>query len=139
MKNKVVSQKSELLLLGLYIFACLAFYVYLSSESVRAFWGAGGCILNETTGLYCPACGGTRAMVALFSGNTSLAFAYNQLIIFLPLALYPGILLIKLLIKGESIKQVYVPPILAWGFLGVIIFYGVLRNLPLAALDYLRP
>ena len=38
------------------------------------------CLFHEWTGLYCPGCGGTRAIKALLSGHPVLSFLYHPLI-----------------------------------------------------------
>lgn len=51
-------------------------------------WGM-SCLLYQTTGIWCPLCGGTRSFVCLIHGNIGRAFAYNQLFIgTLPLTIY---------------------------------------------------
>lgn len=45
------------------------------------------CLFHAATGLLCPGCGTTRSLTALLHGDLPSAFAYNQLIYFLPLLL----------------------------------------------------
>jgi len=39
-----------------------------------------GCILHRLTGFYCPACGGTRALVAFLRGEFLQSFYYHSFI-----------------------------------------------------------
>lgn len=47
-------------------------------------WQEGGipCLFHMLTGLYCPGCGGTRALKALLLGRPILSFFYHPLIIY---------------------------------------------------------
>lgn len=40
------------------------------------------CLFHEFTGLYCPGCGGTRAVKSLLHGNLILSFLYHPLVIY---------------------------------------------------------
>ena len=40
------------------------------------------CLFQELTGLYCPGCGGTRAVKALLKGDVITSFLYHPLIIY---------------------------------------------------------
>ena len=40
------------------------------------------CMFQQITGLYCPGCGGTRAVKALFKGKFLLSFCYHPLVIY---------------------------------------------------------
>lgn len=40
------------------------------------------CVFHEITGLYCPGCGGTRAVKALLLGEIRLSFFYHPLVLY---------------------------------------------------------
>ncbi|MBQ4301356.1 MAG: DUF2752 domain-containing protein [Lachnospiraceae bacterium] len=40
------------------------------------------CVFHELTGLYCPGCGGTRAVIALLSGHPWISFLYHPIVIY---------------------------------------------------------
>lgn len=87
------------------------------------------CALSRFAGMYCPFCGGTRAVQSLLTGNFPEAFGMNQMvIILLPLSL--GILL------GPFRKLKKAAP---WILLGIMLLYLILRNIPMDALTFLRP
>ena len=45
------------------------------------------CLFHAATGLLCPGCGTTRSLTALIHGDLATAFAFNQLIYFIPIFL----------------------------------------------------
>jgi hypothetical protein len=70
-----------------------------------------------------------RLIICLLHGDFSGAFAKNQLIFFLVPAV--AILLCN--------KRLMIHPITGWTLLGVILLYGILRNLPWYPLVLLAP
>ena len=87
------------------------------------------CQFYNWTGLYCPGCGATRAVIALMSGDILLSLRQNALIVVLllvALALY-----IELLLKVVFEKR-FKSPVLnlkfLWIFLIVFAIYSVVRN-----------
>ena len=40
------------------------------------------CLFHLLTGLYCPGCGGTRAVRAMMAGNLGLSFQYHPLVLY---------------------------------------------------------
>lgn len=102
-----------------------------------AYWGSYSSLKHF---FYCPACGGSRAVYYLIRGNFSLAWQNNQILVLsLPLILWGGFSLVRAVITGYPITGKYLHPALVWGFLAVVIMYGILRNIPLEIFDYLRP
>ena len=41
------------------------------------------CLFHLMTGLYCPGCGGTRAVRALFRGDLAMSFQYHPLVLYM--------------------------------------------------------
>lgn len=96
------------------------------------------CFLYSTTGLYCPGCGGTRAMHQLLHGNLAMSLRCNVLLlIILPWLLF---------LIGRSngwwpvvMKNLWLERLLIWGVVGLMLVYGLARNLPLWPRDWLPP
>ena len=62
-----------------------------------------GCAFRRVTGLYCPGCGGTRALAELSHGHLIGSFLCHPLVIYLPLALL--ILCLATLLRQLMKKQ----------------------------------
>ncbi len=91
----------------------------------------GECALLKL-GLYCPACGGTRALSALLRFDVIDAFKYNPIVPLsaLALAVYE-VLMIKHLIKGGE-RKILLTPKQIYIFLALWGIYFVVRNVLLA-------
>lgn len=88
------------------------------------------CVFHAVTGLACPGCGSLRAAHSFLHGDFATAFRFNPLLfVLLPLA---G--LAWLAYRPASLSAV--PAKWIWALLGVIIAFGVLRNLPLAPFNF---
>ena len=92
-----------------------------------------GCALHDFLKLYCPFCGGTRAIEALLSLNVVEAIRCNALVIVL---LAVGVVLYGIawgrLFRGET-KLISIP-IGGWrALLVAIILFGVVRNVLMIA------
>ena len=87
------------------------------------------CNFYKWTGLYCPGCGDTRAVIALMNGDILLSLRQNALIIVLLLILI--VLYIELLLKVVFEKR-FKSPVLnlkfLWIFLILFAVYSVVRN-----------
>lgn len=86
------------------------------------------CVFHRFTGLYCPGCGMTRALISLIQFNPHQAIRYNALIIFLPLYLY---CFFKV---NKSNKKNY---IIIYILLVVTLLYSIFRNI--GEFSYLAP
>lgn len=73
----------------------LAFLIFLIAISAKnsIAYELPGCIFLNVTGIPCPACGGTRAFLALLNGNIWLSFLFN------PVVLYGSIIYLSFMIS----------------------------------------
>lgn len=87
------------------------------------------CPFYELTHLYCPGCGATRGMFQLLHGNIPGVFRNNALLI-------PSLCLVCFLMyRGRA---AFSPPVLT-GYIGLIVAFWILRNIPLYPFNLLAP
>ena len=91
---------------------------------------AGPCIFHQITGLYCPGCGGTRAVIAFAHCRFLKSFYYH------PVVLYGGFVYILFMVRGmiaSLSKEKY--PYMKFSFIyiyiaiGIIIIQFILKNI----------
>lgn len=87
-----------------------------------------GCFLHDRLFLYCPLCGGTRAVAALLRLDLAEAFADNALVVVLAFfAVILDIWALTRLLRGK--KDLLPLPGWVWVVMVVVlVVYGVLRN-----------
>lgn len=89
------------------------------------------CPFLATTGLYCPGCGSLRAGHALLHGDLMEALARNPFAVAMaPLLALAWVLWGLRLLGRRAPHPTQVSAVWVWALLGVILLYGVLRNLP---------
>ena len=100
----------------------LALIVCIIYPYIADLLGIGECRFKEVTGLYCPGCGGTRAVQALFSGHIIRSFIYHPFVpycVFMWI-IYEGSHLLEILhvpiVKGMRFKYTYI-------YIGVFIIF----------------
>jgi hypothetical protein len=97
------------------------------------------CIFHLATGLLCPGCGSLRAVHQLLHGNVAAAFRFNALLVSsLPLV---GISLARFVFlkAGHRPSAFVLKPLWLWAGLVVLVCFGVLRNLHVPGLAWMRP
>ena len=91
------------------------------------------CLFYQVTGVYCPGCGMTRAILAFCHGQFEEAFHCNMLLyLLLPFFLIYGLCFIYRYVKEGRfllVQELYPPKCLFTGAI-VIALFGVLRNFP---------
>lgn len=99
------------------------------------------CLLKSWTGYHCPGCGMTRAVDATLHGRIAEAFAYNPVIMtLLPLVmLMIGVELVAWVRGRPPLIRIRVTVKLAWCILGVVVLFGILRNIPAWPFTLLGP
>lgn len=115
---------------ALVLIACLLWMLYrLIPISLGKFLLP--CVVNSIFGLYCPGCGGTRAVSALFHGKFITSFIYHPLVLYT--AVVAGWFLISQSIEriskhririGLKYRDGYI-----WAALGILIINFLVKNM----------
>ncbi len=107
--------------------AALLFPVYVRlAEGISA--GLPTCFLHDFLFLYCPLCGGTRAVSALLRFDFPAALRYNAFVVALIAAalIYDAVALVRLLRGKERLWRV--PGWLWIAAVAVMVVFGIVRN-----------
>ena len=98
------------------------------------------CPLLRFTGFACPGCGLTRGFHALFHGDLLTALDFNALIpLFVFILGYVVMSLLSLVIRGRAVVALERNLVFLWVLIGILLTFGVLRNLPIYPLTVLAP
>ena len=123
--------KLELLAPGLFLLAAATACVLVlrfPPDSPRAQW-LPKCLFHEWTGLYCPGCGGTRALYALLHGDLKTSLHDNLLLI--PAGLTAAALI--------AFPRIVLRRPVAVAIIVVVVAFAVLRNIPCEPFTALAP
>jgi hypothetical protein len=120
--------------LAVIVLTITAYYFYYPS---LGFLPNMQCLLNKTTGLYCPGCGGQRAFHAILHGDI-VAAAQNNLLIFLVLPL-TGLKLIEELTNKKIFPPIFYSRNIILPILLFVILFAISRNIPVEPFKYLTP
>ena len=96
------------------------------------------CLFHLLTGLYCPGCGISRMFISILHLDFLNALRYNSMVMFLSPFLL--VLLFQVLfsyVKTGSKKLSKRQTVAVWIMAGLLLLFGILRNIP--QLDMLRP
>lgn len=97
------------------------------------------CYFHRMTGLLCPGCGGLRGLHQLLHGHLEAAFRFNpMLVVAAPFALWLGGRCGLQWVRNQPVS-IGVRPVWLWLVLAAVLVVSVLRNLPGAPFDLLRP
>ena len=129
--KKVRFSRLELLALGLFLLAAATACVVVLRfpPGSPAANRLPKCLFHEWTGLYCPGCGGTRALYALLHGELKTSLHDNLLLI--PVGLTAAALIVR--------PQIGLRRPVAIAILVIVVGFTVLRNIPCAPFTALAP
>ena len=127
---------------GLILTAAALALVMLSSRHPSGW--VPECPTHAYLGVVCPGCGSTRATHFLLNFRVMDAIAHNPLLVFVgvPLGVWYAVELVSVVARGRRLRPLIRSPRVewvAWIALGVVVGFGVVRNLPGAPFDRLRP
>lgn len=109
----------------------LAGFTVVTGIDLSGFFGS--CAFHALTGLYCPGCGGTRAMRALFAGKFTESFFYHP---FVPYIVFFGTWFmisqtVERIFRGRIKVAMHFREVYIWGALAMILINFVVKNLAL--------
>ena len=139
MDLKQIIFKRKIKAVAIVTFAIASFFVLFFINPEKNFY-IQLCLFNKLTGWYCPGCGGIRGTHYLLNGEILKSIKYNLFLI--PVLLIYGYYVLSELVFLISGKELPKPKFSLWLiiFLFVItISYTILRNLPSASFEFLRP
>lgn len=97
------------------------------------------CQFYQLTHLHCPGCGSLRALHQLTHGHLGAAFGSNPLLIgSLPLVAWHGVQRLRRAAPPAA-NQPPLRPAFVWIIFGIVLVFGVLRNLPGPAFAWMAP
>lgn len=117
----------------------LLYYNYYEESGDQ--WSA-QCTFYRATGLLCPGCGGQRSFHALLHGHIVESLRNNLLVILLfPSLVYLYYILARIYILQDKTKmnRLNIPVWTAYLFIGILVLYAILRNIPVSPFIYLTP
>lgn len=101
-----------------------------------------GCLLSRITGIYCPGCGGTRAVYHLLSFNILKAVSENAFVVIfiLPVGAYMVVSeYLNYLFKRKILPFLRLPQAAIYLFVAILVLFTALRNIPFAPFNFLAP
>jgi hypothetical protein len=98
------------------------------------------CYFNQLTGWHCPGCGSLRALHHLTHGELAAAFRCNPLLVTaLPLLAWLGWRSLLRRRKQPASTASLFKSAAPWVVVGIIVLFGILRNLPYPAFTWMSP
>ncbi len=98
------------------------------------------CALYMATGFSCPGCGSTRALYQLTHGDVLEALRLNPgLMALITLGLTDYVRFVVSVIRGNPFQTLFGRLKLLGALMGVMLVYGVIRNLPWPLFESLAP
>lgn len=132
------SYRYALLAVLLLLVAGAVFILFRFNPAQHSFYPT--CIFYRVTGLYCPGCGAQRSLHALLHGELLAALHFNPLFILaLPFLLFAGGRFLWRQMTGKPLAPIFIRPFWISLLAGVVIAFGILRNIPCVPFTYLAP
>ncbi|MEY2428204.1 MAG: hypothetical protein QOJ40_1089 [Verrucomicrobiota bacterium] len=116
---------------------CGAVVLFLFNPAQHSFYPF--CPFHRATGLLCPGCGSLRALHQLLHGHFGTALRFNALLVAsLPVAGFFLARFVARKLKNQA-APFMIPTIWLWWALGVMLVFGIVRNLPFGRSLWLAP
>ena len=126
-----------LVALALAPIACVVLYLFNPAADGDPY---PNCPFLWLTGYYCPGCGSLRAYHQLLRGNVDGAIGLNPVtVLALPAMIYALASAWLMGFRGAGLPQPKWTAGAAWSAGAFLVVFAVVRNLPLDALEWMRP
>lgn len=117
--------------------ACVVLYLFNPAADDDPY---PNCPFFWLTGYYCPGCGTLRAYHQLLRGNVDAAMGLNPVtVVALPAMIYALASTWLLGFRGSGLPRPKWSAGASWGLGAFLVVFAVVRNLPLDALEWMRP
>jgi hypothetical protein len=125
-------------LLGVVAVAAATVVLFLFDPSRNGFYPR--CLLYVSTGIYCPGCGGLRAVHSLVHGDVLAALHFNALFVLsIPFVCVYGVRQFSAMMAGRRPPQLLTNSLAIKILVSVVVLFTILRNIPMAPFMYLAP
>lgn len=133
-KSKTI--EDELYIIGLWIIVLGGMGILLYFSVIKDILPPASCFFLKVFGLYCPGCGGTRSVEALFHGHILESLWYHPVVLY-TVIIFGGFML------TNTLKRIPKMPVTGWKFhswhlygaLAIIVLNWILRNILLLGFD----
>ena len=107
--------------------------IFLRATGMRLSQLLGPCMIHTFTGYYCPGCGGTRAVHALFAGDLLDSFRYHPVVLYIAVfgTWFMVSQTVQRLSRGKIRIAMHFRPGYLWVALGLIAANFLIKNLAL--------
>uniref|UniRef100_UPI004056F5A2 DUF2752 domain-containing protein n=1 Tax=Acetatifactor sp. TaxID=1872090 RepID=UPI004056F5A2 len=134
--NRSKSVEDELYIIGLWGIALGGIGIVLYFAVIRDFLPPASCVFLKMFGLYCPGCGGTRAVEALLHGRILESLWYHPVVLY-TVIVFGGFML------TNTLRRIPNSPVKGWKFhvwhlygaLVIIFLNWILKNILLIGFD----
>ena len=117
--------------------ACVVLYLFDPAAKDDPY---PNCPFLWLTGYYCPGCGTLRAYHHLLRGNPAQALGLNPLtVVAVPVLVYALASSWLKGFRGYGLAQPKWTAGFGWGLAAALLVFGVVRNIPVASLEWMRP
>lgn len=96
------------------------------------------CMFHQLTGWHCPGCGLTRSLHALLNGRVMQSLAYNPLLV-VGLCWTVWEAAARGVYLGLGVRKAGPANWMIWSFVALLLLFGIVRNIPIAAFELLAP
>lgn len=121
--------EDEIYVLGLWFLGIGSIFMLVYFKFIVPVLPENSCFMWKVLGIYCPGCGGTRAVEALFHGRLLASVWYHPLVLYTLIG-YGGFML------TQTLKRMHIPYIRGWRYhdwylwtaLGIVAGNWILKN-----------